>query len=29
VGYPSKKRLKEMDEKLKNIEGTLMATSFW
>jgi predicted XRE-type DNA-binding protein len=24
VGYPSKKRLKEMDEKLKNIEGTLM-----
>jgi predicted XRE-type DNA-binding protein len=24
MGYPSKSKLKEMDEKLKNIEGTLM-----
>jgi len=24
MGYPSKSKLKEMDEKLKNVEGTLM-----
>jgi len=24
MGYPSKSKLKEMDKKLKNIEGTLM-----
>ena len=24
MGYPSKKKLEEMDKKLKNVEGTLM-----
>lgn len=27
MGYPSKKKLKEMDEKLKKLDGTLMMNS--